>query len=277
MSSDPAPVAAVIGWPIGHSLSPVLHGQWLAQHGLPGHYAALAVAPDDLARAMDGVCALRLAGLNVTVPHKEAVMAHLDQLTDHARRIGAVNTVIRGADGRLTGDSTDGFGFLEALREGAPLWAPADTPTVMVGAGGAARAMAVALLDAGVPGLTILNRSADRARQLIADLDDPRVAFGTEIPPGTALLANATSLGMVGQPPLDLDLAPLAPASVVFDAVYRQLETPLLAQARLRGHVPVDGLGMLIHQGRPGFAAWFGTDPTVSQQTRRALLAAMAR
>jgi shikimate dehydrogenase len=210
---------------------------------------------------------LGFAGANVTIPHKEAAFALCDEVAEVARRAGSVNTLVF-RDGRIHGTSTDGFGFLESVREQAPGWRAADGPAVILGAGGAVRAVAAALLDAGCPRLTLVNRTPARAEAIARDLSGP-VEVATEPPLGdAALLANGTSLGMAGEPPLEIDLAPLPPGAVVADMVYVPLETPLLARARARGLRAVDGLGMLLHQARPGFEAWFGIAPQVDAALR---------
>lgn len=276
--SGSARVAGVIGWPVAHSLSPPLHGFWLRQLGIDGAYVPLAVAPERLEQALAALPALGLAGVNVTVPHKERALAAVDEASLVARRIGAVNTIIVRPDGRLHGTNTDAFGFLENLRDRAPGWNPAAGPALVLGAGGAGRAVIAALLDAGVPALRLTNRHRERAEAVAADFarTDPGVSIEVApweqraaALPGLALLVNAASLGMVGQPALDLDLALLPPEAIVADIVYTPLSTPLLAAAAARGNPVVDGLGMLLHQARPAFAAWFGHDPQVTDALRR--------
>ncbi|HLY58646.1 MAG TPA: shikimate dehydrogenase [Stellaceae bacterium] len=272
-------VAGVMGWPIAHSRSPVLHGTWLARHGIAGAYVLFAVPPGRLETALRALPALGIAGANLTVPHKEAAARLVDRLDPTAARIGSVNMVTVLPDGTLEGASTDGYGFMENLRQGAPELSLADRPVVLLGAGGAARAIADELIQARVRRIRVVNRSDERTAALARDL-------GLTIEPwpwalrhvavtGAALLANTTTLGMVGQPPLDLSLSLLPPSAVVTDIVYTPLETPLLAAARARGHVAVDGLGMLLHQARPAFARWFGTDPEVDASLRQAVLATL--
>lgn len=273
--SGSAKLAGVMGWPIGHSRSPRLHGHWLDRHGIDGAYVPLAVAPENLETALRSLPALGFRGVNLTLPHKEAAVDICDDVTGQARRIGAVNTIVVGGDGRLQGSNTDAYGFLENLRHGSD-WQPADGPVVLLGAGGAARGLAVALVDAGVTELRILNRTQARAETLAADIgqavvpswDDRANALD-----GAALLVNSTTLGMTGQPPLDLDLSRLPAGAVVNDIVYAPLETPLLADARARGNPVVDGLGMLLYQAQPGFEAWFGTRPEVDAALRDFVLA----
>ncbi len=273
-----ARLAGGLGWPVAHSRSPRLHGFWLAEHGIDGAYVPLAVRPEHLATAVAALPLLGFKGANVTVPHKEAALQLCALVSEEARRIGAVNTLTVGEDDRLEGHNTDGFGFLQNLEAGAPAgWLPKSGPAVLLGAGGAARAIAVALLDAGTPQVRLINRSVGRAEKLASDLGSRRVKVESwerraEALDDAALLVNSTSLGMTGQPPLDLDLARLPDAALVNDIVYVPLETPLLAAARARGNPVVDGIGMLLHQARPGFAAWFGTMPEVTPALRRHVL-----
>ncbi|MCW0233089.1 MAG: shikimate dehydrogenase [Ferrovibrio sp.] len=281
---DIIPRAGVIGWPVDHSRSPKLHGFWLQQHGLTGRYDRLPVPPENLAAFMAALPREPgFRGVNVTIPHKVAVLPYLAQIDPVARRIGAVNTIVVQPDGSLFGSNTDAFGFFESLRaaagenENMAGWQVAAAPAVVLGAGGAARAIIVALLDAGVSELRLVNRSFDKAESLAAefgpaitalDWEERAAALG-----GAGLLVNTTSLGMTGQPALDLPLDDLPRAALVSDIVYTPLETDLLARARARGNPAVDGLGMLLHQGRPGFQAWFGVAPAVTPQLRAAVLA----
>lgn len=278
MSGPAFKTAGVIGWPIDHSLSPRLHGHWLKRYNIEGAYIPMAVAPDRIGDALRGLVALGLAGCNVTVPHKEAVMPFVDEIVPAARRIGAVNTIVVGRDGRTTGSNTDGFGFLENIRGGVSGWRADAGPAVVVGAGGAARSILVALMDAGCLEIRLVNRSADRARNLAAALGPPvrDVAWGARAQAldGAMLLVNTSAAGMVGQPALDLNLNALPGEAVVTDLVYAPLRTRLLDAAAARGNRTVDGLGMLLHQARPGFEAWFGVAPTVDQALRSAVLAA---
>lgn len=270
-------LAGVIGWPVAHSRSPRLHGYWLQTHGIDGAYLPLAVAPERLDDALRGLIGLGFRGANVTVPHKQAVMARCDRVTDTARRIGAVNTLIVGGDGTLSGDNTDAYGFMENLRREGGDIDPGTGGAVVLGAGGAARAVCVALLDAGMARIVLLNRTRARADALAADLGDDRLQVGAwddrdRLLAGAGVLVNTTALGMVGQPPLEISLAALPITALVTDIVYAPLETPLLAAARARGNPVVDGLGMLLHQARPGFQAWFGHDPVVDADLRRFVL-----
>ncbi|WP_456306984.1 shikimate dehydrogenase [Neoroseomonas eburnea] len=262
-----ARLAGVLGWPVSHSRSPRLHGYWLETLGIDGAYLPLPVHPEHFASAVQALADLGFRGANVTIPHKQAAFDACDAVDASALRAGAVNTLVF-RDGRIEGSNTDGFGFLESVREQAPGWSAADGPAVLLGAGGAARAVAAALLDAGCPRVTLVNRSVARAEALARDLGGA-IDVAAEAPlGGAALLVNTTSLGMQGQPPLAIDLAPLAASSVVADIVYVPLETPLLAAARAHGLRAVDGLGMLLHQARPGFEAWFGVAPRVDAALR---------
>lgn len=267
--------AGVIGWPISHSLSPRLHGYWLKEHDINGVYEPLAIPPDSLRLFLLKLASQEFAGVNITVPHKEAAVAHMDTLDDNARRIGAVNTVVV-QEGTLYGDNTDGFGFMENLKDGAPDWAANQGPVTVLGAGGAARAIVAALLEAGVGELRLVNRTRERADQLAKEIGgaitvidwDKRTSALEEI----GLLVNTTTLGMKDKDPLDLDLENLPASAVVTDIVYTPLITPLLTTARQLGNPVVDGLGMLLHQARPGFFFWFGVKPEVTDALRAFIL-----
>lgn len=275
-----ARLAGVMGWPVAHSRSPRLHGYWLEHYGIDGAYLPLQVPPDGLERALRALPLLGFAGANLTIPHKEAALRICDRVDDVASRIGAVNTVVVEPDGSLSGSNTDAFGFVENLRRGSD-WRGDRGPVAVLGAGGAARAVIAALLDAGVPTIRLINRTRARAEALTAALGGRiEVSDWDDTPSildGAALLVNTTSLGMTGQPPLEIDLAALPTDAVVNDIVYVPLETELLRAARLRGNVAVDGLGMLLHQARPGFTAWFGTAPEVTSDLRDFILAELAR
>ncbi|CAO3414408.1 shikimate dehydrogenase [Azospirillum argentinense] len=279
--SGKARLAGVMGWPIGHSRSPRLHGYWLEQYGIDGAYVPLAVPPDRIEQAMRALPALGFRGCNVTVPHKEAAYRTVDRLDATAKRMGAVNTIVVGEDGSLEGRNTDGFGFIENLRSGAPGWSAADGPALVIGAGGAARAVVASLLDEGAPRVWLVNRTRARADELAADIGNSDGVGAIEtadwvsretLLEGAALVVNTTTQGMAGQPPLELDLRALPGSAVVTDIVYTPLMTPLLAAAQARGNRVVDGVGMLLHQARPGFAAWFGREPEVTEGLKAAVL-----
>ena len=266
-------LAGVMGWPVSHSKSPRLHGYWLAKYGIDGSYMPLPVEPENFQAALISLRNLGFSGVNVTIPQKEMAMPECDELSDRARRIGAVNTVTFAKDGRLLGDNTDGFGFIENLRQEAPDIDFASGPAVVLGAGGASRAILVALLDEGSPEIRIANRTRARAEDLVREFNDPRLTvIDWPVSPDAlcdvSLLVNTTSLGMVGQPKLDIDLDGLPTSALVTDIVYAPLITGLLQQAKDRGNPIVDGLGMLLHQARPGFHRWFGIDPEVTQELR---------
>lgn len=278
--SGKARLAGVVGWPVAHSLSPRLHGHWFARYRIDGAYVPLAVRPEDLELAFRALPRLGFLGWNVTIPHKERAFALVHRRDAAAERMRAVNTVLVHQDGTLEGRNTDGAGFWAHLLAEYPDFDPRSGPTLVLGAGGAARAVACALLDAGCPLLRLANRTAARAAALAADLDalfPGRLAVLSWPPPAEALgdlalLVNATSLGMEGQPPLALDLAPLPQAAIVADLVYVPLETELLRAARARGLRSLDGLGMLIHQAVPGFSFWGGRIPEVDAAVRDCLL-----
>jgi len=278
-------LAGVIGWPVAHSQSPRLHGYWLAHHHIDGAYVPLAVPPERLAEAIAGLPALGFSGANVTIPHKSAVIPLVHHVTAVARQIGAVNTLVVNSDGTVTGTNTDAQGFLDNLKQQAPDWEPT-RPAAVIGAGGAARAVCAALINAGVPEILLFNRTVDKAAELAESLRIHRAAAIFPLPltggmwtaraRDIGLMVNATALGMTGHPPLDLDLGVLGADTVVADIVYAPLETPLLAAARARGLATVDGLGMLLHQARAGFSQWFGVMPEVTEELRAFVLAGMS-
>ncbi len=282
--SGRARLAAVLGDPIGHSLSPRLHGYWLARYGIDGAYIPLHVRAEDLADVFQLLPRLGFRGWNVTLPHKEAALALVEEADPAARRIGAVNTVLVGEDGRLSGLNTDGFGFLANLRARAPALELGFRPAVVIGAGGAARAVAAALCEAGCRALRIVNRTQVRAQALAAWLQQQFPGTVTTSPwsarrqalADAVLCVNCTSLGMKGQGTLDLPLDLLPRDAVVADIVYVPLETALLREARERGHVVVDGLGMLLWQAVPGFRHWGGIEPEIDEEVRNCLLQALS-
>lgn len=271
--------ACVIGWPVGHSRSPLVHNFWLAQYAIPGSYERAAVAPEDFDAFVTDLAHHGYVGANVTLPHKERAFALCASVTATASRLGAANTLWL-EDGRLCGDNTDGAGLLGALDQDAPGWDARQGTAVVLGAGGAARAIVDALATRGMQRLVVVNRTRARAEEVAArcggpaevgDWDRRATALA-----GADLLVNTTSLGMIGQPPLAIDLAALAPTAVVCDIVYVPLETELLRQAQARGLRGVSGVGMLLHQAVPGFRRWFGTTPVVSPELRRLVEADIA-
>lgn len=276
MTLPPIPLAGVIGHPIAHSKSPQVHGHWLRRYNLAGHYIPMDVRSDHLADVLKAMPKMGFVGANVTIPHKERMLDLVDQVTDRATLIGAVNTLIFRDDGTVIGDNTDGYGFIENLRQGAPDWQADAGPAVVLGAGGAARAIVASLLDAGVPEILISNRTRVRAEQLREDFGTRLtvvdwVQAGNILEDG-ATVVNTTSLGMVGKPELRVPLDGLNKDAVVTDLVYNPLKTGLLEAAEAAGCTTVDGLGMLLHQAVPGFERWFGVRPDVDDATRQAAL-----
>lgn len=274
-----AKLAGIMGWPVAHSRSPALHGYWLQKYGIDGAYVPMAVKPEDLRRALQALPLLGFAGCNLTIPHKEEALRAVDSYAPSAKRAGGVNTVTIDARGNIAGASTDGYGFIAALRAGVPGFDPSQAPTVVLGAGGAARAIVAALLDEGAREVRLVNRTPERAAKLAKELGGEVRGIAwekrAEALAGAGLLVNATSLGMEGQPGLDLPLDALPTAAAVNDIVYVPLETPLLAAARARGNRCVDGLGMLLHQAAPGFEAWFGVKPAIDDGLRQTVLATL--
>ncbi len=276
MNDERIPLAGVIGSPIAHSRSPRLHRHWLNTYGIRGHYIPMDVSRDDLEKVIRTLPSMGFVGVNITIPHKEAVMGIADQITDRATLIGAINTLIFRKDGKIHADNTDGYGFLENLRSGAPDWNPTSGPAVVLGAGGAARAVIASLTGAGVPEILLTNRTRARAENLQAEFGQ-RVRVVNWVQAGNimedaALVVNTTSLGMIGKPEMRVPLDGLREGIVVTDLVYTPLKTHFLQMAEAAGCVTVDGLGMLLHQAVPGFERWFGTRPEVDAATRAAAL-----
>ncbi len=276
------PRAFVVGHPIAHSRSPLIHGHWLAEHGIPGSYERLDVTPEAFPDFIRALPDSGFRGGNVTIPHKEAACARVDTLTPRAQKIGAVNTLVVEPDGRVRGDNTDAPGFCAHLDHslGADWPARGNGTAVVLGAGGAARAIVVGLAERGMRHIRVANRTRARAEAVAALAPGIAEPLAWDDLPGAlgeaGLLVNTTSLGMKGQPPLAIDLAPLPPEAAVADIVYAPLETDLLAAARRRRLDAVDGLGMLLHQAVPGFEAWFGARPTVTPALRERIVADLA-
>jgi shikimate dehydrogenase len=271
------PLAGVIGAPIAHSRSPLLHSYWLKKYGIEGHYIPMDVSQANLSEVIATLPMAGFVGCNITIPHKESVLALADIVTDRAALIGAANTLIFRRDGRIHADNTDGYGFVANLRQNAPDWQPGSGPAAVVGAGGAARAIIASLLEVGVPEIRLANRTKARADAL-------RVEFGAKVivhdwvqagnmMEDAATVVNTTSLGMTGKPEFRVPLDALSPKALVTDLVYAPLKTHLLTEAEAMGCTVVDGLGMLLHQAVPGFERWFGHKPDVDQATRDAVLA----
>lgn len=276
MTQSKLRLAGVIGAPIAHSRSPRLHRHWLDRYGIDGHYIPLEVQQTDLAEVIAMLPRLGFVGLNVTIPHKETVLKLADIVTDRAALIGAANTLIFRQDGKLHADNTDGIGFVANLRQHAPKWKPAAGPAAVLGAGGAARAVISALIEAGVPELRLANRTRTRAEALRAEFGARVVVYDwvqlAAMLEESVTVVNTTALGMVGKPDLRIPFDALNPSAVVNDLVYTPLDTHFLQEAARRGCTTVDGLGMLLHQAAPGFERWFGKRPEVDEQARAAVL-----
>lgn len=268
-------LAGVIGWPIHQSLSPAMHTHWLKQYGIKGAYVPLAIRPEHFAACVAALPLMGFAGVSVTVPHKEAAFALANERDDDARATGAVNTLIF-ENGRVKGMNTDVRGFASSLQESLGKSAAGAGPAVVLGAGGAARAIVLALIRAGTPEIRLINRTKPRAEALAASCGDGRVTCGvwgdwTSAFDGAHLLVNTTSLGMTGKDPLQIPLDGLPVDAAIADIVYNPLETELLRAGRVRGHRTMGGLGMLMHQAAPAFAAWFDVTPQVTPQLRAEL------
>ena len=272
-------LAGVMGWPIMHSRSPMLHNYWLRSHALAGTYLPLAIAPDGLAAALRALHPLGFAGCNLTLPHKQKAMAMVDEVDTVAKRIGAISCVTVRADGSLAGANNDCFGFIHNLKQEQPGWRADAGPAVVLGAGGGARAVCYALMQEGANEIRVVNRSFARAQELAAEFGGPSDTPSDTIKAlpwaqrhdaleGAAMAVNTTSLGMAGQPALDIRLDALPKTALVADIIYIPLETPFLAAARQRGNPTVNGLGMLLHQGRPAWRLWFGIEPAVTAELR---------
>ena len=278
-SSDRFLLAAVMGWPIFQSRSPMLHNFWFAQHGLAGSYVPLAIPPERLQAALRALPALNFAGCNLTIPLKQDALRIVDEIDITAKKIGAISCVVVRQDGTLAGFNNDWYGFTHNILEFVPDWRADAGPVAVMGAGGGARAVLYGLLERGAREIRLCNRTSARAQTLAQD-------FGASVHvvpwehrhdalDGAAMLVNATSQGMIGQPPLDLDLAKLPQNALVNDIIYIPKETPLLAAARARGNRTVTGLGMLLHQGIPAWKAWFGIEPKVTAELRAAIEATL--
>jgi len=262
-----------MGWPVMHSRSPLMHNYWMAQQGLAGVYVPLAVKPGTLKAALRALHPLGFAGCNLTIPHKQEAMAIVDEVDEVARKIGAISCVAVRADGALFGTNNDWLGFIGNLKEQAPDWRADRGPVAVIGAGGGGRAVCYGLLREGAKEIRLVNRDAAKAETVEKELGGPiKVVPWAErhdALAGAATVVNTTSQGMVGQPPLDLKLDQLPTAALVADIIYTPLETPLLAEARRRGHRTVNGLGMLLHQGIPAWKLWFGIEPQVTAELRQ--------
>lgn len=272
-------MAGVMGWPVSHSRSPLIHNHWIKTYGLHGSYGLFPVKPENLQQALQGLSALGLAGCNITIPHKVEAMQYMDWVDPHAQKVGAINTVVVQKDGSLHGFNNDGFGYLQSLKEVKNDWRADTGPVVVLGAGGASRAILVALLEQGATEIRLLNRTFDKAQALAHEFGPAIHALPWssrhEALADAALLINTTSQGMQGTAELELNLDDLPTTALVSDIIYTPLSTPLLDQARQRGHTTVNGLGMLIHQARPAFKAWFGVMPEASSTLTDLLIASL--
>lgn len=269
-------MAGVMGWPVAHSRSPVIHNHWLREYSISGAYGLFPVEPQQLGVAIRGLRALGLAGCNLTIPHKVSAMQYVDWIDPVAKRMGAINTIVIDANGQLCGYNNDGFGYLQSLYEVDPAWKANRGPIVVLGAGGAARAILVSLLDAGAQEIRLINRTRDKADALAQEFDTRITPYDWslrhEALQGCSLLVNTTSLGMHGQAPLDIELQDLPKEALVSDIIYAPLHTQLLKTAQARGNTTINGIGMLIHQARPAFKAWFGVMPEVSDNLKKRLI-----
>jgi shikimate dehydrogenase len=269
-------LAGVMGWPVMHSRSPMLHNHWFQQHALAGTYLPLAIAPAGLAAALRALQPLGFAGCNLTLPHKQTAMAIVDEVDTVAKRIGAISCVTVRPDGSLAGTNNDCFGFIHNLKQEQPRWRADAGPAVLLGAGGGARAVCYALMQEGAKEIRLVNRSLGRAQSLADEFGVPGVSLQAlpweqrhDALDGAATVVNTTSQGMAGQGALDLRLDALPKTALAADIIYIPLETPFLAAARQRGNPTVNGLGMLLHQARPAWKLWFGLEPAVTSELRQ--------
>jgi shikimate dehydrogenase len=280
MSDQRYHLIGVMGWPVMHSRSPLMHNYWFDQTGLPGKYVHLPLPPEKLPAALCALPTLNFAGCNLTIPHKLQAMEIVDEVDEVGRKIGAISCVVVRKDGSLWGTNNDWLGFLGNLKQSAPNWRGDAGSATVIGAGGGSRAVCHALLSEGVPEVRLVNRSPERAEKLAEDIGGPITVLPWDqrhaALDGAATVVNTTSLGMVGQPPLDLQLDALAPDAVVADIIYTPLETPFLAAARARGNITTGGLGMLLHQGPPAWKLWFNLNPTVTPELRNMMEADIA-
>ena len=265
-------LAGVMGWPVMHSRSPMMHNYWLKKHGLAGTYVPLAIRPEHLAAALRGLHPLGFAGVNVTIPHKQEAMKIVDEVDALARSIGAISCVVVRPDGSLAGTNNDCYGFIQAVQQEQPGWRVDAGPIVVIGAGGGSRAVCYGLAQEGAKEIRLVNRSSERAKAIAEAFGGPIRALRWEqrndALEDAATVVNTTSCGMVGQPPLDIKLDKLPKNALAADIVYIPLETPFLAAARKRGNRTINGLGMLLNQGRPAWKAWFGIEPEVTAELR---------
>jgi len=265
-------LAGVMGWPVMHSRSPLLHNYWLKQHNLAGTYVPLAIAPEGLAAALRALHPLGFAGCNLTIPHKEQALKIVDEVDSVAKSIGAISCVVVRPDGSLGATNNDCYGFIQSIKQEQPGWRADHGPAVVIGAGGGARAVCYALAQEGAKEVRLINRTLDRAKKIAEDFGGPIKALPWEerheALSGAAMVVNTTSQGMLGQSSLELKLDKLPARALAADIVYIPLETSFLAAARRRGNPTINGLGMLLHQARPAWRAWFGVEPQVTAELR---------
>ena len=265
-------LAGVMGWPVMHSRSPMFHNYWFTKHGLVGAYVPLAIRPEGLAAALHALHPLGFSGCNLTIPHKQEAMKIVDEVDALAKSIGAISCVVVHADGSLSGTNNDCYGFINSVKHEQPGWRADAGPVVVIGAGGGSRAVCYGLAQEGAAEIRLVNRSLDRARAVAGEFGGPIKALSWEqrndALEGAAMVVNTTSCGMVGQPALDIRLDKLPKTALAADIIYIPLETPFLAAARRRGNRTINGLGMLLNQGRPAWKAWFGIEPEVTPELR---------
>ena len=268
-------MAGVMGWPVMHSRSPLMHNHWFAQEKLKGVYVPLAIQPGNLEAALRGLHALGFSGCNLTIPHKQKAMQMVDEVDSVAQKMGAISCVAVKDDGSLVGSNNDAAGFIRNVKEFQPEWQAKRGPIVVIGAGGGSRAVCQGLIQEGAQEIRLVNRNSERAQTLMSELGQPIKAYPwtdrADLMEGAAMVVNTTSQGMVGQTALDIQLDLLPTDALVTDIVYTPLETPFLAQARMRGNATLNGLGMLLHQGPLGWKAWFGIEPKVTPELRKLL------
>lgn len=266
-------MAGVMGWPVMHSRSPMMHNYWMEQQGLAGTYVPLAIRPGTLDAALRAMHPLGFSGCNLTIPHKLDAMSIVDEVDDVAKKIGAISCVVVREDGSLFGTNNDWLGFTGNLKQSFPGWRGDAGPVAVIGAGGGGRAVCYALLQLGVPEIRLVNRTPEEPHAIVRDFGGPIGTFAWaarhDILDGVTMAVNVTSQGMDGQPALDIDLDKLPAAALAADIIYTPLETPFLAAARERGNATLNGLGMLLHQGLPAWRMWFGIEPTVTDELRR--------
>jgi len=270
--SDRFLLAGVMGWPVMHSRSPMIHNYWLKEHGLAGTYVPLAIQPDGLKAALRSLHPLGFSGVNVTIPHKQEAMKIVDEVDAAAKRIGAISCVTVRPDGSLAGTNNDAYGFIRNLRQEQPDWRADAGPVAVIGAGGGSRAVCYGLMQEGVKEVRLVNRTPGRAKVIAEEFGGPIKALPWESRndalDGVAMVVNTTSQGMVGQAPLDIRLDKLPKSALAADIIYIPLETPFLAAARANGNRTVNGLGMLLHQGPLAWKLWFGVEPKVTPELR---------